>query len=149
MGPVLLPGGLVFADGKSGTGFLLNADKLGGVDGQIHRTTICHGYGGAATLGTTIFVPCTDGVRQVIVEGGNHLRLGWQAPAQVNGSPVIGGHTVYSLDPGGTLYALNSDTGAVTAKVQIDATSRFATPTLATGQVFVGTLTGVVAITIS
>src|SRR6266568_483476 len=50
MGPLLLPGGLVFADGKSGKGYLLKADDLGGIGGQALVMTICHAYGGAAAV---------------------------------------------------------------------------------------------------
>jgi hypothetical protein len=52
MGPLLLPGGLVFADGKSGKGYLLKADDLGGIGGQALVMTICHAYGGAAAVGS-------------------------------------------------------------------------------------------------
>ncbi len=149
MGPVLLPGGLVFADGKSGLGYLLHANALGGVGGQALVQSVCHAYGGAALVGSVLFVPCTSGLQQVKVGPGVRLTLGWQAPGQVTGSPTVGGHTVYSLDPGGTLYALDINSGNVRATVSVGATSRFATPTLSSGHVFVGTLTGVVAVAVS
>jgi outer membrane protein assembly factor BamB len=149
LGPVLLPGGLVYINGKSGLSYLLHADALGGVGGQALVKSVCTAFGGAALVGSVLFVPCTDGLLQVQVGPGVSLTLGWQAPAQVTGSPVVGGHTVYSLDPGGTLYALDIDSGNVRTKVSVGATSRFATPTLYQGHVFVGTLTGVVAVTAS
>jgi outer membrane protein assembly factor BamB len=149
MGPVLLPGGLVFADGKSGLGYLLRADHLGGIGGQLVERPVCATFGGSATVGSTLYVPCTDGLRQLRV-GSDALDLGWRAAAAVNGSPVVGGHTVYSLDPsGGTLYALDADRGTVRTSASIGQTSRFTTPTLAGGLVLVGTLTGVVALTAS
>ena len=149
MGPILLPGGLIFADGKGGQGYLLHANALGGVGGQIRVKDICHAYGGAAALGSQVFVPCVDGVRQVLVGSGASLSLGWQASSNIHGSPIVGGHTVYSLDPGGTLYALDSTNGNVRAMLSVGTTSRFATPTLSGNAVFVGTFTGVVAATIS
>ncbi|HEY6408490.1 MAG TPA: PQQ-binding-like beta-propeller repeat protein, partial [Ktedonobacteraceae bacterium] len=149
MGPLLLPGGLVFADGKSGLGYLLHANALGGVAGQAQVASICSSFGGSAAIGTRLFVPCTDGLLEVIVGPGTHLTLGWHAPGQINGSPIVVGHTVYSLNKNGTLYALNSDNGAVIATQFVGATSRFATPTYSSGQVYVGTLTGIVAVTIS
>jgi outer membrane protein assembly factor BamB len=149
MGPILLPGGLIFADGKSGLGYLLHADALRGVGGQAQVKPICRAFGGAAALGSQLFVPCTDGLRQVVIGPGSNLNLGWKAPAQIPGSPIVGGHTVYSLDPGGKLYALDVTSGTVRATLSVGATSRFATPTLSGNQVFVGTLTGVVAATIS
>jgi len=149
MGPILLPGGLIFADGKSGLGYLLHAGALGGVGGQAQVASICHSFGGAAALGSTLFVPCTDGLRQVQVGPGTSLSLGWHAPIPITGSPIVGGNTVYSLDAGGTLYALDAASGNTRATLSVGTTSRFATPTLSGNQVLVGTLTGVVAASIS
>ncbi len=67
----------------------------------------------------------------------------------MTGSPVVGGHTVYSLDPKGTLYALDIENGMTRATLDVGPTSRFATPTLSGDNVFVGTLTGVVAVVAS
>jgi outer membrane protein assembly factor BamB len=147
MGPVLLPGGLLFADGKSGIGYLLDAGHLGGVGGQVAERPLCAAFGGAAAVGSTLYVPCTDGLRQVSAGSGGRLEPGWRASGNVNGSPVVGGHTVYSLDAdGGVLYALDSDRGSVRTSARVGQTSRFATPTLAGGLVLVGTLNGVVAV---
>jgi outer membrane protein assembly factor BamB len=147
MGPLLLPGGLVFAAGKSGLGYLLRADHLGGVGGQLVERPVCAAFGGAAAAGSTLYVPCTDGLREVRVGPEAQLSLGWRAPGAVSGSPVVGGHTVYSLDPaGGSLYALDADRGTVRTSAPVGQTSRFATPTLAGGLVLVGTLAGVVAL---
>ena len=148
LGPVLLPNSLVFIAGKSGAGYLLNADALGGVGGQLLSRPVCHAYGGAAVVGSSIFVPCNEGVQQIQVKSGTSMTLGWRA-SETSGSPVVGGKTVYSIDPNGTLYALGIQTGKVRASVQVPATSRFATPTLFGNQVFIGTLTGVVAVNAS
>lgn len=150
MGPVLLPNGLLYADGKSGEGYLLQANHLGGVGGQLQTLPVCDAFGGAAVDGQSFFLPCTDGLRQLAVSAGPRVVLGWQAPAQVSGSPVIGGQTIYSLDPGdGVLYALNATTGQVRATLSVGITSRFATPALSEDRVYVGTLAGVVAIAIA
>jgi outer membrane protein assembly factor BamB len=150
MGPVLLPDGWIVAAGKSGEGYLLRADHLGGVGGQVQARPLCRAFGGAATLGARAFLPCTDGVREVRVENGQ-LVLGWHAPAQVSGSPVVGGQTVYSLDTQGegVLYALDRERGTMRTSLAVGAVSRFATPTLVGRALFVGTLTGVVAIQIA
>src|SRR5205085_11763067 len=108
----------------SGLGYLLHANALGGVGGQIQTTSICSSYGGAATLGSQAVIPCTDGLRQVLVGPGAHMAIGWHAPAQVNGSPIIGGHTVYSLNPSsGTLYALNVQNGTIITTLSVGTTS--------------------------
>ena len=150
MGPVLLPNGLLYADGKSGQGYLLQADHLGGVGGQIQTISLCSAYGGAAVSGLSLFIPCSDGLRQLQLGAGAHLVPGWHAPPQVTGSPVIGGQTVYSLDPdGGVLYALNAATGEVRATLSVGTASRFATPTLSQGSIFIGTMAGIVAVGMS
>jgi outer membrane protein assembly factor BamB len=149
MGPILLPGGLIFADGKSGLGYLLRAGALGGVGGQIQVMPTCRSRGGAAALGLTLFVPCNDGLRQVQVGPGASLHLGWHVQAAINGSPIVGGHTVYSVNHEGTLYALDTSSGSVRATLAVGATSIFNTPTLSGNLLFVGTFAGVVAATIS
>jgi outer membrane protein assembly factor BamB len=149
LSPVLLPDNLVFIAGKSGKGYTLHANALGGVGGQIQSQNVCHAYGGAAVVGSTLFLPCNEGVQQIQISPDGSFTLGWQA-ANVPGSPVIGGHTVYTLERNGTLHALELETGKErTASVNVGATSRFATPTLFQNHIFIGTLTGIVAVTIS
>jgi len=136
MGPALLPGGLVFIAGKSGFGYLLHAGALGGI--------------GTATVGSQIFVPCFDGLRRVLDPSGTKLVLDWQASEQIKFPPIVGGHTLYSLDYGGILYALDIDTGLIRAKLSLGFTvPHFATPTLSQGRIFVGTSKGVSAVTIA
>jgi outer membrane protein assembly factor BamB len=61
----------------------------------------------------------------------------------------VGGHTLYSLDSGGTLYALDTETGLVRAQLALGmAVPHFATPTLSQGRIFVGTMVGVSAVTL-
>jgi len=149
LGPVLLPNGLLFAHGKSNQGYLLHADHLGGIGKQIQTISVCSAgaYGGAAVSGQMAFIPCANGLREITLAAGTQLATGWQASQQVTGSPVIGGNTIYSLDPsGGMLYALDTVTGSVRATISVGATTRFATPTLSQNSIFVGTLTGIVAI---
>ncbi len=147
MGPVLLDDGWLIAAGKSGTIYLLRADALGGVGGQVQSISGCHAYGGAASLGTHAFLPCTEGLTEVTVAPGPRLALGWRASPP--GSPIIGGHTVYSLDSQGVLYALDVDSGAVRASLAVGAVSRFATPTLYGRALFIGTMSGVTAVQIA
>ncbi len=152
MGPTPLPGGLIFIEGKSGFAYLLHANALGGVGGQIETLNVCQGsaMGGTATIGLEIFVPCSDGIRQVQVSSDAHMTMGWRAPSHVTMPPVIEGHTLYSLASGGTLYALNVDTGAVRTQLNLNTTlPPFATPTVSGSHVFVGTTSGVTAVTVS
>lgn len=152
MGPSLLPGGFVFIAGKAGIGYLLNANKLGGIGGQAAMAQICNGLamGGTATTGSQIFVPCSDGLRGVLVQPGPKLVVRWQAPPNIALPPIVGGNTVYSLDQNGTLYALDIATGAARAQLALGtAVPRFVTPTISNGRVFVGTMKSVVAVSLA
>ena len=147
-GPVLLPNNLLFTAGKSGKGYILHSNALGGIGGQVDVQSVCHSFGGAATVGLTIYVPCTSGVLQITVDANGHMHQGWQASGNVNGSPVVGGHTLYCLG-NDTLYALNSANGQVIATLNVGAANRFATPTISGTTVFVGTYTGITAVAIA
>jgi outer membrane protein assembly factor BamB len=149
MGPILLPDGWIYADGKSGLGYLLKANHLGGIDGQTAVISMCAAFGGAAAIGLQVFVPCTTGVHEITITSDGKITQGWQASSDIQGSPIVGGHTVYTLNTHGVLYALNSSTGAVRASVSVGNVSRFATPTLAGNTVFVGTLSGIAAVTLA
>jgi outer membrane protein assembly factor BamB len=145
MGPALLSDGSIVSAGKSGQGYLLRSDHLGGVGGQVQEMDLCRAFGGAAALGMRAFLPCTDGVREVKVESGK-MTVGWHASG-VPGSPVIGGHTLYATRSG-TLVALDVDSGQQRASVDIGETTRFATPTIYGDALFVGTVAGVTAVKI-
>ncbi len=144
LSPVLLPDGLVFIAGKAGIGYLLHADALGGVGGQTVVQNVCHAYGGAAVVGSTVFLPCNEGVQQLTISLAS-VTLGWRASG-VPGSPVVGGHTVYSLDRSGKLHALDVATGQERANITLGTTSRFATPTLGGNRVYIGTMSSIFAV---
>jgi len=151
-GPALLPDGLVFIAGKSGDGYLLHANALGGIGGQAATVKVCYGLamGGVASAASNVFVPCSDGLRRVLDPPGAALKVDWHTSEQINLPPIVGGHTVYSLDPDGILYALDSDTGLARAKLSLGvAVPHFATPTLSRGRIFVGTMVGVSAVTLA
>ena len=148
MGPALLPGDLVFIAGKSGFGYLLHANHLGGIGGQGAVVSVCGlAQGGTATVGSQVFVPCFDGLRRVLDAPGTTLTVDWHTIGQITLPPIVGGHTLYSLDLDGTLYALDTETGLVRAQLSLGmAVPHFATPTLSQGRIFVGTYTGVSAV---
>ncbi len=151
-GPALLPNGLLFIAGKSGLGYLLHANALGGIGGQAAVVRICYGLilGGVASAASDVFVPCSDGLRRVLDAPGTTLAIDWHTSVQITLPPIVGGHTVYSLDPGGILFALDIDTGLVRTKLSLGfAVPHFATPTLSQGRIFVGTTVGVSAVTLA
>jgi outer membrane protein assembly factor BamB len=150
-GPMLLPNGFVFIAGKSGKGYVLRANALGGIGGQVSEAQICNGtaMGGGALIGSYLIVPCTDGIRRITIDSTGKITVGWHS-TDVGLAPTAGGHTVYGLNQAGTLYALDLATGNVRAQVNIGITvPHFASPTLSGHSVFVGTMQGVAAVNLS
>jgi hypothetical protein len=136
----------IFSAGKSGTAYVLRRSHLGGVGGQVSSASVCRSFGGTATYGSTVYVPCTDGVRAVSISSSGHMTVRWHGASNIAGSPVVGGRRVWSIDPGGTLYSLDQTTGQVKGSVGVGSTSRFATPALYGNHVVLGTLRGLVVV---
>ncbi|MGI8665845.1 MAG: PQQ-binding-like beta-propeller repeat protein [Jatrophihabitans sp.] len=145
-GPAVV-GQWVFIAGKSGIGYVLRADRLGGIGGQVWQGRVCRSFGGTAVAGDTVYVPCTDGVRAVRISATGTASVRWHASASIAGSPVLGGGRVYALDQSaGVLYALDPATGAVREKVVVGAVSRFATPAIGGSVLYVPTLSGIAVV---
>ncbi|MDQ1432049.1 MAG: hypothetical protein QOF40_2651 [Actinomycetota bacterium] len=141
-GPVLLPGSRVFQVGKSGVGYLLDAEHLGGVGGELHSGAVCDGagaFGAVAHDGNTLFVPCSNGVVQVVVAG-DAFQVGWTAPLTAPGPTVIAGGAVWTV---GTrdrvLVALDRASGKSLVSEPIGTVpSQFTSPAAAGGRIVVG-----------
>ncbi len=135
--------GYVLAAGKSGTAYVLRRTHLGGIGGQVaSKTNLCKSFGGTAVVGNSVFLPCTDGIRDVYIDPDGGIHLGWRNTA-ATGSPVYGGGVVWALDPGnGVLHGFDLHSGASRASVSVGTTSRFATPALSGRRILVGTLAG-------
>ncbi|MDQ6935436.1 MAG: PQQ-binding-like beta-propeller repeat protein [Actinomycetota bacterium] len=147
MGPVVLPDGGTLAAGKSGYVYLLGK-PLGGIGGEVASVRGCVAFGGAAVAGMRVFLPCIDGVRELMVTQ-RSLSFGWRAN-QASGSPVLGGGKVWSLNTAtGMLYAFDQRDGQITAQASVGPVTRFATPALTRDRVVVPTRTGVVVLSIS
>lgn len=145
MGPAVVGDASIVVAGKRGVIYLLRRGRLGGIGGQQAQLEGCAGFGGAAVLRTTVYLPCTEGVLAVDTSDGR-LRTRWRAPADVSGSPTVTGDTVWALAPdAGALVALDRDGGRELARVDVGSVNRFATPVPWRDLVFVGTLRGVLA----
>ncbi|GAA1810667.1 hypothetical protein GCM10009835_32660 [Planosporangium flavigriseum] len=142
-----LAGGYVYANGKRGVGYTLKPNHLGGIGGQIDQAYVCPTFGAAAVSGNTIYVPCVDGPRAVTINTKGKITVGWQAVVSGGGSPTIGGGAVWVIDTSlGILSALDPATGVVRQRIPVGKVHRFASPTLARGHAYVGTMTGVAAV---
>jgi outer membrane protein assembly factor BamB len=140
-GPVVLPDERVFQVGKSGVGYLLSATKLGGVGGELTSTRVCptSAFGTVAHDGTSMFVPCLDGVRRVSAAG-DRLAVTWTAALDTPGPPLLTRDAVWTVATGnGTLVALARDTGKVLRSTRLGSVpSRFTAPGAGDGLVVVG-----------
>jgi outer membrane protein assembly factor BamB len=145
----VVAGDRVLAVGKRGVGYLLDPARLGGIGGQLTSAPICTAFGGSAVSGSTVFLPCADGTRAVDINPAGGLTVRWRAPVPADGSPVIGGGAVWAADTGnGILYALDPATGTPRAQIEVGTVPHFASPTLSANHAYLGTTTGVVAITV-
>jgi len=140
-------GRFVLAVGKRGTAYTLDAGRLGGVGGELARADVCPAYGGAAVDGSTVYLPCQDGLVRLTVGGDGSLTTGWRLPLGRAGSPVVGGGVVWVTDyRAGVLYAVDPAGGQVRLRAETgDELPHFASPTLSGGRVLLGTMGGVAA----
>jgi len=144
-----LVGNHVWTQGKTGTGYVLRQSDLGGIGGSISSTSsaCASQFGGPAVHGNNVYAPCTNGLRHLVIAADGVVHPGWRAPANVTGSPVVGGGRVWALDPsGGTLYSINEQTGLVVGTISVGPVVRFATPALSGRLVLIPTRTGITAI---
>ena len=148
LGPALLPGA-VLAVGKDGVAYLLRANQLGGVGGQISSRALCAGaFGGTATDRTSVFIPCTDGLYALSI-GPNGMTVGWHDAHPAVASPIVSAGAVWAIEPGaGTLYALSEQTGGVLYSVSLGGAMHFSTPAATDGFVVAPAGRRVVAISV-
>jgi outer membrane protein assembly factor BamB len=147
VGPSLLKNGLLFAVGKGGRGYLLNQSQLpnnsnpGG--GENFSAPVCRtgsaAFSGMATAGSTVFVPCEDGIAAVKIDSAKAFHRVWYSTSG-SSAPILAGGLVWTLElfGGNTLYGLNPSTGTVAAQLTLPAaTEHFATPVSGGGRLIV------------
>jgi len=146
MTPALTSNGFILQAGKSGTGYVVRAAHLGGIGGQVSTGPLCSAFGVSAVTGTTVYMPCTDGLSRVEVSSTGQFRRLWRIPG-VTSSPVAGNGALYTV-AGSNLLAI-SGAGRQIGSIALGSTpTRFATPALEGNKVFVGTTAGIVAMTV-
>jgi polyvinyl alcohol dehydrogenase (cytochrome) len=141
-------GGRVFIAGKRGTGYVLDPAHLGGIGGQVTKKDVCAAFGGAAVTGDTLFLPCNNGIRAATLDPATGaITVGWRGPHGATGSPVLAGGAVWVVDvEAGALFLLDPADGHEVAQLDIGRAPHFASPAVARGHGYVGTLAGVVAV---
>jgi hypothetical protein len=144
-GPTLLDGNRVFQVGKSGIGFVLNLDHLGGISGQLGMAKLgghgsCYSIGATAYQAPYVYVPCDHGMKAVDTTT-TTPKVAWTAPDFRSGSPIIAGGRLWNIDfEGGYLWGMDPRTGQVTDKVSIGPApdgNHFLSPSASNGMLFV------------
>jgi outer membrane protein assembly factor BamB len=139
VGATLLPSlGVVVAVGKQGVAYLLRADALGGVAGQIASAPVCAGaWGGTAWSGRMVLVPCSDGLVALSVSQ-TSFSIAWKASSPRLGSPIIAAGAVWAIEPEtGRLFALDLSSGSVLYTASLGQARHFSTPAATEGFVVV------------
>jgi outer membrane protein assembly factor BamB len=150
VGPLLLANGEVFASGKSGDGWLLNAANLGGLGGQQFTAHVdsCNNsdsvFGGFAYDGARVFVPCDGhGLVALSVDTNAHtFATAWTSTVTAGysaspGAPIVAGGVLWVEDQGGNnVYGFNPATGTQQFHFGIAAAHRFTTLAADNGRLF-------------
>ena len=139
VGPTTIDGGRVFQVGKEGTGYLLDANHLGGIGGQLKSASLqgCYAIGGTAYQAPYVFVPCDHGMKAVDVGGGT-IRVAWKTLDFRSGSPIVAGGIIWNIDfEGGYLYGFSPRDGTVVVRSRIGVSAHFVSPSSSNGRLFV------------
>jgi outer membrane protein assembly factor BamB len=155
--PVLLPGGQVLLTGKSRIIYLLDGAHLGGI-GHQEATLGASGSaitgsacsqdidGGAAVVGTTVYLPCLGGVIAVrATRSPPALHPLWSSGIG-GGPPIVVSGLVWTIGQNGVLYGLDPATGRVRQQATIGApANHFPTPSAGDGLLLAPTADHVIA----
>jgi outer membrane protein assembly factor BamB len=138
VGPAPLPGSRVFAIGKSGVGYLLDANRLGGIGGSLASRQVCSSaFGGAAYARGLLYIPCTEGI-VALRPASRSFSVAWRGPGFRAGSPIVVGGLVWAVDlDGGRLVGLDARSGRSRASVDIGDPPQFSTPSASGGRLYV------------
>lgn len=136
--PALLSGGLIFQIGKAGVGYLLKADHLGHIGGQVFQAQVCSGgYGGTAYQAPWLYVSCSNGLTALKIGPGNTFRVEWRQVGGMVGTPVIAGGAVWTLGiNSATLYAIDPISGKVLYQKSVGEVMHFASPSASGGTIY-------------
>jgi outer membrane protein assembly factor BamB len=150
-GVALLPSlGRAVVVGKGGVAYLLVLGALGGIGGQIDARRVCAGaWGGTAWLGSTVFVPCADGLFALGVSASS-ISINWFVGRPTLASPIISAGALWAIDSGSaTLYALDpADGRRVLFQVGLGSAQHFSTPAATDGFVVAPAGQRVVAVSV-
>lgn len=127
VGAALLDNRLVVAIGKEGVAYVLRA---GAQSASLH---VCSGaLGGTSWSGSTVYVPCSDGLYALQV-GDSSVSVAWRAQPRL-ASPILSAGAVWAIEPSSaTLFALDPSSGRVLYTLGLGSAMHFSTPAATDG----------------
>jgi outer membrane protein assembly factor BamB len=153
--PTLLPDlGLLFQAGKNSYGYLIPADHLGGIGGDVYQEQVLPGqcggvFGATVYLTPFLYVPCGPALVALSVTrsradqpGKPGFSLAWRVEQTriglaTIGPPIIAGGAVWNTDALGRLWAMDAITGDVRFQGDLPGIpAHFATPTSGGGRIY-------------
>lgn len=149
--PELLPGGLLFQAGKTGTGYLIDEASLASGAAAVYSRQVCAGagsFGGDSYVGGVIYMPCTNGVQALAYDAtARTFTPVWQGPKDAFGPPIVSAGLVWDIATGGfsgggtKLYGLEPGSGKVryTETLPSPVADHFGSPSAGGGKVLVAT----------
>ncbi len=147
--PELLPGGVLFQAGKTGTGYLIDEGSLASGAAAVYSHQVCAGagsFGGDSYAGGVIYMPCTNGVQALSYDAAARTFTPlWQGPKDAFGPPIVSAGLVWDIATGGfggggtKLYGLEPSSGKVryTETLPSAVADHFASPSAGGGRVLV------------
>jgi IPT/TIG domain/PQQ-like domain len=151
VGPELLPGAVIFQAGKNGKGYLISESGMSTASAPLYEAVVCGGagsWGGDSYASGVIYIPCKNGMQALTYNQSAHtFSVLWTGPSDANGPPILTAASVWSVATGGfagggtKLYALEPSTGKVryTLTLPSPVADHFASPSAASGRLFVAT----------
>lgn len=148
--PELLPGGVLFQAGKSGTGYLIDETTMS----SVYSAPVCSknggfsgSFGGDSFAAGVIYIPCENGTQALSYDQqAQTFTPLWQSEAQdAVGPPILSAGLVWTVATGGfggggtKLYGLDPATGKprYTVTMPSPVIDHFASPSAAGGRLFV------------
>jgi outer membrane protein assembly factor BamB len=164
--PAVLGGGLVFAVGKEGVGYLLRETHLGGIGGELFKDMACRqggpqggAFGGVTVLAGMVLVPCKDGLAALHIDTATpSFSAVWRAATGANSAVVAYGlvWTVVANGPNsnrdtwnGSLVGLDPANGALKVTLALGPIPHYPSPAAAGGSLYIAGLGSVYAVTVS
>lgn len=137
--PTAVGSALIFQIGKSGQGYLVHSEQLGGIGGEAFSGRVCGAsFGGTTYVAPYLYVPCVDGMNALRVDpNAPSFTAAWTTKMEYPGQSALAAGTLWMVSRDGYLVGLAPDTGKQISRTAVGSVTHFAAPTVADGKLFV------------